>query len=672
MNCAGAPQTFRLLDGLVGWDAASLEDIAGHQDASGIHLARRAPEAGVPPGVVWPYMSPPRLAYDCSSCTWLLVTPSPPSPRLLQLGPCDPCGGRWASTPFSTEGLDEIDAVAVHSNLVAAAARERGEVRIWTRDGALVGVAQLPEPTHLAFRSACELLAVSRRRRIVRLDPAGVPFGVLDMSLPTGDLIEASAASSDGSVWVLVREADGRGVLRRRACDGGWRDASLAELREALADTGLTLVAPDGFCLRRPPGDRNAETCCFTWYGRAAAVSRPPEPANVFALRGQLLTDPIDSGLPRCRWHRVRIDADVPVGTGIEIAVATSEIVEGVAPQGQADPAWPGFEAGTPHPLDWQTMTGTDDFLVDQPPGRYLYVRLRLTSDGMETPVLRSVRLDFPRATSTEALPAVYREEPRAEDFTESFIALFDAALEDIDRAVERFPALFDVEDTPEDVLPWLGRFLGAAFDPAWEAARRRKILASLPELFERRGTPAGIAQAVRLVFDLDPVIEEGSETSAFAAVAERGCPSPLDARLGGVRLFGRARSRFRLGASLLGRTPLRSHGDPSLDPLSAGAFRFSLLLPASGMARASTIARLRRLVDTQRPAHTIARVRVGSDSPLLGTELRVGIDTRLGAPPPPVLGARGNVRLRRAAILRGRPRAGAVVGHSTVIPSTC
>jgi phage tail-like protein len=443
-------------------------------------------------------------------------------------------------------------------------------------------------------------------------------------------------------------------------------------LHEAFLDTGLTLVQDDGFCLRRPADDPNSETCCFNFFGRPAVVPPSHPPPNVFAQKGQLLTTPIDSGVPRCRWHRVRVEADVPVATGVAIAVATAESVEDVVAQGQADPEWPGFATGIPDPLDWQVVTGTQDFLVDQPPGRYLYLRVRLTSDGGATPTVRSIRCDFPRATSVDALPAVYREDPRAEDFTERFVALFDAALEDLDTAIERFPALLDIENTPRDVLPWLGRFLGTAFDPAWSAARRRSILAKLPRLYERRGTPAGLAEAVRLVFDVVPVIEEIDGASVFGAVSATGRRSGVDARLGAVRLFSRARSRFRLGTSALGRAPLRSYGDPSLDPLSSGAFRFRVLLPADMAQGTATLARLRRLVDSQKPAHTIASVSVGSSVPVLGGELRVGIDTRLGAPPPPVLGVAGNVRLGRDAILHGGTRSGIVVDPTPATPSPC
>ncbi len=671
MSCLAAPPAFRLLDGLVGWDAQSFQGLAGAWDPVGIHLLQEGPGGGIPPSAVWPLLPPPRLAHDCGSCTWFLVTPWPPASRLLQLGPCDTCGDRWTAAPFNIDGLDDLVAVAVHANLIAVADRMRGEVRVWERTGALVGIISVPDPTHLAFVSPCDLIVVTGGSRVLRFDPAGVALGSIPFDADAGE-IETIGGAADGTLWVLLHADDGPWTLRRRSCNGRWGDASLADLREAFSDTGLTVVAPEGFCIRRNPRDRNTETCCFTWFGRPSVAPPSHDTRAMFATQGQLLTTPIDSGIPRCRWHRVRVDAELPVGTGMEIAVATAEVIDGATSQGQPDAAWPGFDAGVPHPLDWQAVEGSEDFLIDQPPGRYLYLRIRLTSDGTATPVVRSLRLDFPRSTSVDALPSVYREDPRAEDFTERFVALFDAALEDLDAVVERLPALLDVADTPADVLPWLGRFLGAAFDPAWDVARRRRILSALPALYGRRGTPDGLAAAVKLVFGVEPVIEEITGTSIYGAVAGSGSRSPLDGRLGAVRLFGRSRVRFRLGASALSHAPLRSYGDPSLDPVASGAFRFRVFLPSTVGSAPSTLSRLQQLVDSQKPAHTVASVRVGSNLPVLGHELRVGIDTRLGAPAPPVLGARGNVRLRRDAILRGRATTGSIVGHTSVGRGVC
>jgi phage tail-like protein len=299
---------------------------------------------------------------------------------------------------------------------------------------------------------------------------------------------------------------------------------------------------------------------------------------------------------------------------------------------------------------------------VRQPPGRYLHLRLRLSGDGAATPIVHRIRLDFPRSTSLEFLPPVYREEPAAEDFTERFLSLFDASIGQIDRAIERFPALLDGGSIPEGVLPWLGTFLDLALEPSWTADRRRALLAETPELYRRRGTKEGLAAAIRHVIGVDPVIEELAGERAWGALSH-------SAQLGSVRLFGRARARFTLGASALCSAPMRSFGDPAVDPLSGPAWRLRVLIPTAGPMTGDLRDRLARLLESQKPAHTIVTTRVGGTGFVVGSWSAAGVDTVLAPLPAPVLGGlSGNVRLSRATVLwtrRGGARGAFSIGRT-------
>jgi phage tail-like protein len=326
-----------------------------------------------------------------------------------------------------------------------------------------------------------------------------------------------------------------------------------------------------------------------------------------------------------------------------------------------------------PHPGDWQRLpSGVTDALVTRPPGRWLFVRVRLSGDGRSTPVVRRIRLDFPRVSSVEQLPAVYRRDPAAEDFTARFLSLFDARVEELDRVIERYPALLDTGGVPDAALPWLAGLVGLSFDAGWTASRRRALLRAAPELYRLRGTPEGLRRAVRLVFDVVPVIQELGPARAWAALGGR------TAVLGAVRLFGPSRVRLRLDRSVLSRTPIRSLGDPDRDAQGSGANRFRVLVPprAGGTVDAE---RLRRLVDSQAPAHTVAEVRIGGTGLIVGEQAVVGVDTVLLPLSPPVLGGPGggNVRLcRRSVLWHSRRGSGpvvrvgdrAVVGVNTVV----
>ncbi|MFI1258540.1 hypothetical protein ACH4U6_32815 [Streptomyces netropsis] len=374
-----------------------------------------------------------------------------------------------------------------------------------------------------------------------------------------------------------------------------------------------------------------------------------------------LVTAPLDSGISRCRWHRVRIDADVPSGSALVTQLAVV-----------------GDTLDHPAPDDWQTVAApARDVLVDQPPGRYLVVRLLLGREDAAAPgpAVRQIRLDLPRATSADLLPAVYREDPTADDFTERFLALSDAVVETLDRATGRAPALLDAAGVPDGVLPWLAGLLGLDLGPDPDPAPGasfgsgpggpepgapdpgtarlsprvlRRLIAAAPELRRRRGTPCGLALALEIVLGVRPAVLEGTGPP-WGAVGR-------DTRLGEVRLFGRSATRVRLGGpavrgSLLagpgsgGGAALRSLGDPDDDPLTTTAFRFRVLVPPgpaprTGRPAGDTARTATDLVEKLSPAHTTATVSFGGLGFTVGTHSAVGVDTLLVAPAPSPAGA--------------------------------
>jgi hypothetical protein len=87
------------------------------------------------------------------------------------------------------------------------------------------------------------------------------------------------------------------------------------------------------------------------------------------------------------------------------------------------------------------------------------------------------------------------------------------------------------------------------------------------------------------------------------------------------------------------------------------------VLLPAAS----TSLARLRELVDAQKPAHTAATVRIGGGGFIVGAWAAVGVDSVLGSVAAPVLGAAGNVRLSRMTVLwPGRDGRGSGVAVGT------
>ena len=635
MSCGAGVPTFRLLDPRVGWDVAEANELVGFDSDAGISLAALEPGA-IRAEDLAPYLPPPWIAPGCAPCEWfLLAPPDRAGSRLLALDRCT-CTWRdhWPADCTPLAGADLV-AIAAAGPLVALADRAAGRVIIASSGGPAVIANFAARAEALAFDCCGGLLvAVPGETRLERFDLAGAKLTPFSATLPAAARRVMTAA--DGAVWVATdRAAKGRLLLwRAMPGDAKFIPAALADLTAIQTASGLVTAADNVVCLTRSDAQGEPVTYCWSRFGSAVPppAAQPPLPA--YQRKGQLLTLPIDSGIPRCEWHRVQLDADIPDGTALSVAVATAESAF----------------AGFPHPLDWREVAGAQDLLIQQPPGRYLYLRLRLQSaDGVKTPVVRRIRLDFPRATSLDFLPAIYRADADAAEFTARFLGLFDASIADLDSEIERAPALLDAGGVPDAVLPWLGSFLGLVFDPGWDTTRRRSVLQALPELYRLRGTLAGLKLAFQKAYDLDPAVMELGPTRPWAALGKSSL-------LGSARLFGRNRSRARIGSSALGQTRLKSWGDPARDPLDALAWRVEIMLPPS--ATNPPPARVQALLDSQKPAHVLATVRLGGEMFLAGISAAIGIDTAFLPPPAPVLGQAGNVRLGRSSVLRRGRRA--------------
>lgn len=76
----------------------------------------------------------------------------------------------------------------------------------------------------------------------------------------------------------------------------------------------------------------------------------------------------------------------------------------------------------------------------------------------------------------------------------------FDEVLAPVLATLDNLDSYFDPELAPPDFLPWLAGWLGLTTDGRWSAERARAVLRELPEVLRRRGTPGGVAAAVRVL----------------------------------------------------------------------------------------------------------------------------------------------------------------------------
>lgn len=284
------------------------------------------------------------------------------------------------------------------------------------------------------------------------------------------------------------------------------------------------------------------------------------------AEQGELWTPLLDGLEPGCVWHRLRLDAQLPPGTAIEVwsrasddwrelmplaALTPEERAAFGAPLAGEDPE---ALAGT-LPRAWQREPdprprgdgrelpfvppvagragGTFELLFQRAVGRFAQVRLVLRGDGRATPRLKALRAWYPRFSYLQHyLPAVYRDDAVSASFLDRLLANFEGLFTTMEDRIAAAQVLFDPASTPAEALDWLARWFGLALDPAWDEDRRRLLLRHAMRFLALRGTARGLQAALRLALD------ECVDDEIFLAAGDR--PRRPDS----VRIIERFRTR--------------------------------------------------------------------------------------------------------------------------------
>lgn len=440
-------------------------------------------------------------------------------------------------------------------------------------------------------------------RQVAVWDGSGVDPAVPALTAPT-----ALAVDRMGRVYVAQAEDPSVRVLDA--------DGSVLEVHET------TERLADRFC---PPAFG------VDAFGALERGDRLMAPAPRYATAGSYVTAALDSARHRCVWHRVRLDAEVAPGTSITVRSLTSEV-----PLSAAEVAMLPADRWAGAQVHGVVGSGPWDCLILSPPGRYLRLRLDLDGGAASTPVVRGVSVEYPRVTSVRFLPAVYREDPTAADFTERFVALLDEARAGVDRRVDRLPALLDPYAAPDgssggpDFLGFLATWLGLAEDLRLPPRRRRRLIAEAHRLYALRGTPAGIRLHLEICTGLAVHLLEDFSLRRWLFLGS--------GRLGDCAAVWGADvvARMQLDSgSRIGSTALIGSTDPLRDPFHVSAHRFRVYLRVTGRTDEDELRRLaERVVELAKPAHTEGRVVLVRPRMRVGVQAFLGVDSVVGAYP--------------------------------------
>lgn len=416
--------------------------------------------------------------------------------------------------------------------------------------------------------------------------------------------------------------------------------------------------------------------------GGATVAIPPRDPPIQFEAAGNFWSEPLDSSIYRCQWHRVLLHADVPAKTAVFVSTFTSE-VELPFDQIQALPesAWKSNALITP-------MKGQWDGLVFSGPGRYLWLRLRLSGDGGATPAIYSARVEYPRFSLTRYLPPVFDEDPRGADFSSRFLSIFDTGFRGIESKIDTEARYFDPLSAPagpgpkKDFLTWLASWIGVSLDRNWNIQQRRQFLKLAGRLQTIRGTRFGLRQQLLILLGMRPeeVCCPCDRPKPACVPKPRNCASPPkgcfweppplilenyelrrwlslgsgtlgnNAVLWGQRIVNRSRlgSNAQAGVTRLETTP-----DPLHDPFLVYAHKFTVFVPARFGAAEKSKRSLINLLESEKPAHTQYQVEYVAPRMRVGFQSMIGLDSVVGRYPAAFhLGE----KLAGASVLSGSP----------------
>jgi phage tail-like protein len=232
-------------------------------------------------------------------------------------------------------------------------------------------------------------------------------------------------------------------------------------------------------------------------------------------------------------------------------------------------------------------------------------------------------------------------------DFLERFLASFEGVLTPLEDRIAAAHLLTDPRTVPEDHLGWLAGWIGVGFDPALPPPRRREWLAAAPRLARLHGTRAGLELALEVATSGGVsggeivVIEDFRLRRLLATLLGVDQADEADPLLAGLVVSGNSVVGDTLVLGERETEELRllylDRGRTDRGAAVARAFQAELAHRATVLVHQSVtradLGLIERIVELERPSHTIVRVETASWPLLVGIASLVGVDTYLGPP---------------------------------------
>jgi phage tail-like protein len=346
------------------------------------------------------------------------------------------------------------------------------------------------------------------------------------------------------------------------------------------------------------------------------------------SARGVFFAGPFNSPQVNTPWYRLLVEADpLPSGTHVQFFTYAGPSVPAYDPNAAVAFSGPGWQ---PAPRDGL------DLLVLNSGATQLWIGGILRTENNATPLLRQMRLQYGRDTYLNFLPMLYRRNGPLSDFLERFLSMHQSVMGGIEGKIDDLPRLFDPAAAPNGNSPswlaWLAGWLTFVLDENWAEPQTRDYLAGAFDLFERRGTIAGLERYIQMYAGVQAhITEPGLYTSMWSLgdISELGfttmlAPGPAQGAVVGTTAIVNQSNLTEdidlLGASLFDES----------------AHRFCIQVYCAELNQPGAMAAVQAVIAREKPAHTECHI-CGIDARMrVGVQSRVGIDSVIAQGPPP------------------------------------
>ncbi|MEI7027497.1 phage tail protein [Paenibacillus sp. y28] len=235
--------------------------------------------------------------------------------------------------------------------------------------------------------------------------------------------------------------------------------------------------------------------------------------------QGFYFTRALDSTVSETQWHKIVVDAANSEESQLRISYYASDrrevLLDGMYVNlddyVRRDDILLAEKLESLNHLWSEPVVNPQDALLFAAKGRYLWLRIEFWGSQSQTPLLRRMRVVFPRMSYLSYLPAVYQQDPASQSFLERYLSLYATFLENTDEQIAGLSRFLDADAAAAagPYLKWLASWLGLAQEEHLNEAQLRRFIREAPYLFRLRGSREALERMIAIYTGEKPLIIE-------------------------------------------------------------------------------------------------------------------------------------------------------------------